>query len=218
MIIEGFARRFAALKAGKNQTEARFTHLESLGAAQVEPPGLELTRAGRRFWLAYNGTAPTGVVPVQAFPTTAAQWAIANGDLVKSQVYTALGAIAFSGTIGAGGLLLATIFQTPYNGGTAQATGVAIGSGSLSAIASKAVVKSSVTITAPSAPNWFPVADNVYGNVPTVPATVIANRGLEGRVIVPPQCSLGLVVMAPAGTSAAFVPFAEWAEIELDLE
>lgn len=218
MILEGFARRFMPLKGGKNQDELRLTHAESVAVAQVEPPGLEMARAGRRFYLGYNGTAPTGVAPVQAFPTTAAQWAVWNGDFYKSYVIEELGAILLSGTNAVGGTLLACIFGLPTEEGLAEATGVAIANGSGSAVGSKAVVKSGVTITNPAVPVWFPIADTALSAIATLPSTIIANRAVGGRVIVPPQSGLGLAVLAPAGTSQTFLPFASWAEIELDLE
>ena len=218
MILEGVYRRFSALKGGKAGLDARFTHQESLAAAQVEPTGFEMSRAGRRFHLAYTGTAPTGIAPVQAFPTTAAQWAIWNADLSKSLVFKALGAMLFSGTKGLGGQLLACVFQAPNQNGIAQQTGLAVASASFSAIASKAVIKSGIVITAPALPNWFPVAEDVLAVATVGPADSIINRNLDGRVIVPPQCGLGLAVLAPAGTTPLYLPIAEWIELESDLE
>src|SRR2546428_345067 len=102
MILEGVYRRFAALRSGKGALDLRLTHAESLAVAQVEPEGYELTRAGRRFYIAYNGTGPTGIAPVVALPTTAAQWAIWNADPSKSYIITYLGAFLSAGTPGAG--------------------------------------------------------------------------------------------------------------------
>jgi hypothetical protein len=216
-LMEGFARRFLALKGGKNPTEARFTFQESIAMAQVEPPGFEMTRAGRRQYLAWNGTAPTGIAPVQALPTTAAQWAITNNDTVKTHHYLALGAFPISGTPGVGGILLACIFQTPAQ--TGFATGVAVTNGSNSSIGSKAAVKSGVTITVPTAPLWFPVAFNQPGAAGAgVAGNQILNTAVEGRVSVQPGFSLGLAVLALAGTTPLFLPIAEWIEQETDME
>lgn len=220
MIFEGTYRRFTALKGGKAALDARFTHQESLAIGQVEPASFEMTRAGRRFSIAYNGTAPTGIAPVQAMPTTAAQWAIWNGENVggKSYIFTTLGAMLFSGTKGLGGQLLASIFALPVQTGLAQQTGVAIASHSGSAIGSKAVIKSGITITNPAVPLWFPVAEDILAVATVGPGDALLNRNIEGRVILPPQTGLGLVVLAPAGTTPLYLPVAEWVELESDLE
>jgi hypothetical protein len=193
------------------------THQESLAVGQVEPIGFEMTRAGRRQYLAYNGTAPTGIAPVQAFPTTAAQWVIWNADPIKHYVIKSLGAILISGTNAVGGTLLATIFQAPAQIG-ANAAGLTTMNGSSSTFASKAIIKSAVTITGPAAPNWAPVADAILSGVATLPSTIIVNRGVDGRIIVPAGMGLGLCVLAPAGTTQLFLPIAEWVELESDIE
>lgn len=217
MIFEGIYRRFTALKSGRGPIDARFTHQESLAVALIEPSGFEMTRAGRRFYLAWNGTGPTGIAPVQTMPTTAAQWALTNNDASKSYHFKALGAFPFSGTPGVGGLLLACIFNTPVQ--TGLATGVAVANGSNSAIGSKASIKSAVTITGPALPNWFPIAYNPPGSVGAgVAGTVILNGEVNGRVAVQPGQSLGLAVLALAGTTPLFLPIAEWIEQETDME
>lgn len=217
MIFEGVVRRFSGLRGGKGPLDARLTHQESLAAALVEPSGFEMTRAGRRFYLAWNGTGPTGIAPVQAMPTTAAQWAISNTDPGKSYHFKELGAFVFSGTPGVGGLLLACIFNTPAQ--TGLAAGVAVANGSNSAIGSKAAIKSAVTITAPAVPSWFPVAFNPPGAVGAgVGGNVILNTEVNARVALQPGQSLGLAVLALAGTTPLFLPIAEWVELETDME
>jgi hypothetical protein len=217
MIFEGVARRFFPLRGGKTPLDARLTHLESLAMGLVEPADYELTRAGRRFSLAYNGTVPTGIAPVQAFPTTAAQWAFSNGDSAKTYAFKTLGALLFSGTQGLGGKLLACFFTTPVQTGFATGLDVVNHSGS-SAIGSKIAVKSGVTITAPSAPKWFPIAEDIGAAARVGPLGSIINRSLFGKVLLPPGISMGLAVLAPAGTTPLYLPEAEWLEIESDLE
>lgn len=216
MIFEGTYRRFLGLRSGKSQLDARMTHQESLAVGQVEPPGFEMSRAGRRFYLGYTGTVPTGIAPVQAFPTTAAQWVISNVDVAASYFFKSLGALLFSGTSGLGGELLACIFQTPAQQGFAA--GIAVQNASNSARGSKAAVKSAVTITAPALPNWFPIAEQIAGAAQVGPASSIINRQIDGRVAVPPGFSLGLAVLAPAGTTPLYLPIAEWVEQETDME
>jgi hypothetical protein len=216
MIFEGTYRRFIGLRGGKAQIDARITHQESLAVGGVEPPGFEMTRAGRRFFLSFNGTVPTGIAPVQAFPTTAAQWALSNNDSSATYFFKALGALLFSGTSGLGGELLACIFQTPAQQGFAA--GLAAQNASNSSRASKVSVKSGVTITVPALPNWFPVAEQIAGVAQLGPSSSISNRQLEGRIALPPGFSLGLAVLAPAGTTPLYLPIAEWIEQETDLE
>jgi hypothetical protein len=218
MILESVYRRFQALRVAKGPLDARSTFTESLAVAQVEPDGHEMTRAGRRFSIGWNGTAPTGIAPVQAMPTTAAQWVLWNGDQAKTYALTALGALLFSGTKGLGGTLLATIFSTPSQQDLAQATGVAIVNHSASAIGSKAVVKSGITLTGPGVPVWTPVAEDILAVATIGPATAIINRIKAGRLAIPPQKGLGLVVLAPAGTTPLYLPIAEWIELETDME
>lgn len=218
MIFEGLARRFQQLRSGKNQTEANFTHLEALRVAQIEAQAAERARAGMNFSIAYNGSAPTGIAPVQALPTTAAQWAIWNADPVKSYVFDALGAFPLSGTPGIGGQLLGCFFTTPASTG-ANATGIVVASRSNGGPASKAIIKSAVTIATPTAGLWFPIAENLTPNVGAFPGSgLIVNRVLNGDILLPPNMGLGLSVLALAGTTPLFGPLAEWSEYAADIE
>jgi hypothetical protein len=218
MILEGIYRRFTPLKGGKGQLDVRLTHQESVAVSQVEPEGLEMTRAGRRFRSAFNGSAPTGIAPVQAIPTTTAAWVLWNGDTIKSYVMNVIGAMEFAtGPMAVGGTVLCTIFQAPNQNGLAQATGLGIMNASNSAISSKAVIKSSVTITAPATPLWTPIAA-----LPDAADSVGGISGplsdVKGRIIVPPQYGLGISVLSGLGTTPTFLPVFDWLELELDLE
>jgi hypothetical protein len=216
MILEGIYRRFIPLKGGKGQLDVRLTHLESVAMAHIEPDHYELARAGRLFSIAYNGTAPTGIAPVQAFPTTTAQWVLWNGDSIKSYALVMVGALLFSGTKGLGGTLLGTIFSAPAQ--TGFATGLTVANHSGSAIGSKAFVKSSVTITTPSAPNWFAMGEDILAVATIGPANAIINRLAVGSIVIPPLSGLGYAVLAPAGTTPLYLPLADWVEVESDLE
>src|SRR4029077_6794095 len=99
MIFEGIYRRFQELRVAKGQIDARFTFTESLAVDQVGLPKQEMTRAGRRFYIGYNA-AVTCLAPVQALPTTAAQWVIWNADSNASYFFEELGAALLSGTPG----------------------------------------------------------------------------------------------------------------------
>ena len=124
MIFEGIYRRFVGLRSGKGQIDARLTHQESLAAALVEPFDFEMTRAARRFYLGISG-AVTGIAPVQAIPTTAAQWTFWNADPVASYFLEEILMLLVSGTPGLGGRLLACLFQAPASTG-GQAAGFSI--------------------------------------------------------------------------------------------
>lgn len=216
MILEGIYRRFQGLRVAKGPIDARFTFTESLAVEQVGPAGLEMTRAGRRFYLGFTA-APTGIAPVQAWPTTAAQWVLWNADANKTHFYKALGAYPISGTPGAGGQLLAAIITAPAQSGLA--TSVLPFSASNGSLTSKMSVKSGVTITAPAAPAWAPIAENLSPNVGAFPGSgLLVNRALDGRFAVQPGQGLALAVLALAGTTPLFVPLAEWIEQETDTE
>lgn len=216
-LLEGVYRRFSALKSGKGPIDARFTHQESLAIGQVEPEGFEMTRSGRRFRAAFNGSAPTGIAPVQAMPTTAAQWVLWNGDPLKSYVMNQIGVLLFSGTQAVGGSVLGTIFTAPDQTGLAFATGLAVANCSASAIGSKAVIKSGVTLTVPATPLWFPVAA-LPDSADTVGGQAGPITDVKGRIIIPPKSGLGLVVLSAAGTTPLFLPVFDWLELECDLE
>lgn len=220
MISEGFARRFLALKGGKNQTEMRFTHQESMAMGQVEPVNFEMTRAARRFFLG-NSAAVTGIAPVQAIPTTAAQWVIWNADQARSYFFEELGVFLTSGTPGLGGSLWAALFTAPAQSG-ASAAGMTVQSASQGGMASKAVIKSAVAITAPAAPAWFPLVQSLDAITAAAFSTgygmTLERRDLAGAIAIQPGQGLALAVMAPAGTTPLFAPFARWIEQETDME
>jgi hypothetical protein len=220
MIMEGFVRRFLAMKSGKNQTELRFTHQESVAVGLVEPINFEFTRAGRRFFLG-NSAAATGIAPVQAVPTTAAQWVIWNADPAATYFFEELGAILASGTPGLGASLLFALFSAPAQTGS-SATGMSVQSASQGSRASKAIIKSGVTITTPAAPAWFQLDESRDAIAAAAFSTGYANglfrRDLAGAIAIQPGQGLGLAVMAPTGTTPLYIPMARWVEQETDME
>lgn len=205
IVRQGFRRNGDGAVPGLSQTE-----YESLRVAQIEPDGYEATRSGRRFWVAPLSTV-TGIAPVQAIPTTAAQWALFNNDNLKSYALEELGMELASGTSGAGAVLLAAFFQLPAQQAAATGYTVVQNADPASAIGSKMIVKSAVTITAPATPMWFSVGKNDSTNT-AVGSVAIENRQVRGRIVIPPQWGLGLVVVSPAGTTPLWAPFAQWLE------
>ncbi len=177
----------------------------------------EGTRAGRRFHLG-NNAAVTGIAPVTALPTTAAQWGIYNPSITKSLYLEELGVFLTSGTPGVGGVLLACLYTV---GTTISAlkTGVAISSRNNSTQTSETLCNSGITISTPAAPVWFPVADrNADASVTAFAASATFRAPpLRGSIIIAPGAALGLAVVSPAGSSPLWAPFAQWQELETNL-
>lgn len=210
-------RRFIVGKAGISPITVRATGTESLSVSQVESDGTDLTRSGRRFMLG-SSAAVTGIAPVAAQATTQPQWAIWNNDLSRAYVFEHLGVFLSSGSLTAGNGILVDVclFTTPSITGSSTA-GMTVSSCSNGGPSSRAIVRSSPSaITTPAAPNWYNIAKSDTNN--TVAFTLgAANYDIRGRIIVPPQQGLGIVVYC-TGSTPLFVPFAMWSEIELDLE
>lgn len=220
MIFEGYVRRFMALRSGKAPVDARLTHQESLACAIVEPLGFEMSRAGRRFWLGISG-AVTGIAPVQAIPTTAAQWLLWNADPAVATFFEELGEILVSGTPGLGVSVWAALVQAPATVG-GQAAGFTAYSMSNGSRNSKLLAKSGVTITQPTAPAWFPLDRDQSGVAAAAFSTgygqFVGRRDLAGALAVPPGQGVALAVLGPAGTTPLYAPFARWVEQETDME
>lgn len=215
MLAELFTGRFTPKQTGQSPLSG--TSLASLRTAQVEPLCAEGSRSGRRFLLG-NSAAITGIAPVQTLPTTAAQWVLWNADPSRAYFFEELGVYLTSGTPGVGGVLLAALLQTPALAGVSNA-GIAVSSASNGGLTSKMIVKASIAFTQPAAPNWYPVASNPSPNVTAFAgSTFLEHRSLQGRIVVPPNQGLALAVVAPAGTTPLFAPFAQWFESETDLE
>ena len=208
-------RRFVISKAGLSPIVIRATGTESLAVAQVESDGQEMTRAGRRFFLGRSASV-TGIGPVQAQATTAAQWSIWNADSSRSYVFDHLGVVLVSGTAGAGIFVDAAIYTSPVVNG-ASAAGMTVASASNGGPSSRAIITSAATIATPAAPVWYTVAKSDSANTAVLSVSAI-NYDLRGRLIVPPGQGLGIVVYSPAGSTPLFAPTACWSEVELDLE
>lgn len=220
MIGEAILQRFMPNLSG--QFPLRGTkQAGSLAVAQVEQEGLELSRAGRRFHIGFaNGV--TGIAPVQAIPTTAAQWLIMNNDQNKSLVFDAIGVYLASGTAGAGITLLGGLVgpgTLPTTLPSANAANVftAAANNASAKSPSVAVVASAQTLAAAPKAGWLLLAENGQ-NATAVGDGAAMNRDLRGKLIVPPNCGLALVVVSPTGTTPLYVPQGSWAELELDNE
>lgn len=224
MLLESVFRRLNILKGGKGPVEARSTFLESLALGLVDPPNLEMTRANRRFILG-NSAAITGQAPVQVMPTTQPQWIIWNADTTRTAFYEEIGMYLVSGTPGVGGILLGAIFSSPVPTGSNLAGTSVSPAGKIANITgssqgTSALIKSNPSvITSPAAPNWYVLATNPSPNVTAFAgSTFLEHRNLQGAIGIPPGFGLALAVVAPAGTTPTFAPFARWVELEVDME
>lgn len=185
--------------------------------------GAGLTKPFKRFAIGAK-TGVTGIAPVQAIPDTAAQWAIINVANVDANAgnpafsdtvfIEEIGAYLTSGTPGLGGSLWGCIFTAPITGSTDANVGIVnvMGGSKTSSV----VVKSAVTISTPAHPFWFPLAETTQSIAAAAFSTGYANsmmhRDKQGRLAIPPGSALGLAVIAPAGTSPLYAPFAQWTE------
>lgn len=200
----------------QNQVGTQYGRASGTGAlrvSQTEQAGLELSRAGVRFMMGQSA-ALTGIAPVQAMPTTAAQWVIWNPSTTKSLVFDRLGAYTTAGTAGAHSTVVFAHVTLPAN--SANKSGITISNMSGSTQTSVALINSGVTVTSPAAPAWHVLAST--SSVATAALNVAVVEEVHGRIIVPPLRGLGLCVIAPTGTSPLYAPIAQWTEITLDLE
>lgn len=219
MLIEGIAQRFIQRAAGT--LASRLTGLGSVAISQVEGEGDEMTRAGLRFHLSAQGA--TGIAPVQALPSTAAQWLIYNpGSNPVTAFFDRVGMILASGTAGAGASVIACIVPpafVPSTVPTASAANVKIMNANASSVkGSNLIVASGQTLLNAAVGNWFPVA--LMNPAGTILGQTLMDSGwdIRGKIAVPPGCGLGLCVISPTGTTPLWTPFASWREYAADIE
>lgn len=219
MLIEAIVSKWQA-KLGNAATSAlRLTPgTGSLAVSQAEGEGDEASRAGCRFYL--QPSTATGIAPVQALPTTAAQWLIYNPMSSPIVAYfDTLGMWLVSGTAGAGGTVLAAICGTthvPATKPTANATGCTpVNANQNSAHASRLIIASSQTLA--NNPGWAPLAFmNPAGTV--LGQTQMEQRDLRGKYILAPDTGIALAVISPTGTTPLFAPYGSWREYQAECE
>lgn len=215
MFAEGITKRVMDKLGVGTAQKHRQSEYGSLVTANLEPFRMAASLAKKRFVIG-NNAAITGIANVTSLPTTAAQWTIAPRSSTESLVFEELGVYLTSGTPGVGGVLLACLFQTPVQTAAVTDTGVGIFGTAGDVDVSGIVVKSAVTITQPAPPTWYPIASNPSSNVTAFAAsTFLEHRDLQGAIVVPPGWGLGLAVVAPAGTTPLFAPFATVLKLEL---
>lgn len=219
MLIEGIVSRFQQ-KLGNLATAAlRLTPgTGSLAVALAEGEGDEVSRAGTRFHL--HSSAATGIAPVQALPTTAAQWLFYNPASSPVNVFFDLiGVWLVSGTAGAGATVLAAVCKAanvPATRPAASSAGIVLTNANpVSPKSSQLIVVASQTLQ--GAPGFKPLAwMNPAGTI--LGQTQMESADLKGRFMLAPDTGLALAVISPTGTTPLFAPYGIYREYAGDVE
>lgn len=218
MLIEAIVARVQGKLSNAVTAALRLTQQQSMAVAQFEGEGDDATRAGVRFHLV--GAATTGIAPVQAVPTTAAQWLLYNPASNPSMIFfDILGEWLLSGTAGAGATVMYALCGSgalPATRPAALAAGLALpnanpGSGRVS----KLIVASGQTLA--TNPGWAPLAFmNPTGTI--LGQTQMDQRDIRGKIALQPDTAIALAVISPTGTTPLFVPYGTYREYASDPE
>ncbi len=156
------------------------------------------------------GTA-TAIAPVAAIPTTAAQFALWNGEPAGGKTYT-ITSVAFTPVVSAGAAfvaqLLAHVGGAPTIAGTlAQGPKPLDGLGA----GSRASALSAVTIVAGTG-LWHPVGPSVNGGAATATISMGNWQNVRGMYKLTPGGLLSLAVLCSAAGSATCQLYVTWEE------
>jgi len=158
----------------------------------------------------------TAVAPVAALPTTAAQFALWNGESAGGKTYTVTTlswtSIASAGAAFVGQLLahVAPAAQNVISGTVAKGPYSTDGQWG----GSRAIVYSAVTLTAAQAASgiWHPVGGSVNGGAATATISMGNWAYVRGIYVLPPGGLLSLAVLCSAAGSATCDHFVTWEE------
>jgi len=214
VVLAGQAMRWAQGQAGQ-LLSVRFTQNGSLAVADIEGEGDEATVAGLRTGFGpQNGV--TGIAPVQALPTTAAQWLLYNpASNTATAFIDEIGVLLVSGTAGAGIILLGKKVYGKYLPSappTASAANMGFDNRGASAKVSPLVVASGQTL-ATAVPFWDVLAETPSTNTAVLSVDCV-NRDVRGKIALPPGQGLALAVCSPAGTTPLYAPFGSYREYQ----
>ena len=204
---------------GQAELDLRATFTGSLAVDQAAPSEFELTRAGRRYSLGF--LAVTGIAPVQAIPTTAAQWFFYNAHASRSCAIGEIGAVLVSGTAAAGILVLAGLTGPGSNPATIPTASTTVFGGqqnrALATARGSLIVAASQTLAAAPPNGWVTMAksDSAATGILSVAAI---NYNVSGRMIIPPGGGLAINVTSGVGTTPLFAPHLTWSELDVQLD
>ena len=214
-VLEGIVRRLVKAGAGNNSMMAGYDDLGQLRVSTSKPEYYELSRARRLFGV--SSATGTAIAPVTAVPTTAAAWALFNGEDPGGKAYVVLGAFAWlvSGTAGLGASLLGSVSIAPVAGTkpTAYANSI-MSSLSGGPTSPKAIFAQGLTLV--GTPAWVHLAGRDVPAAIEVGASITADAKV--MLVIPPQYSGNLTILSPAGTTPLWGAGFIWAEVEADLE
>ena len=210
MMFEGLVRAITAARFG--QGVERQVGLDEIGGLLTSQAGLQygwLARNNRIFGATF-GTG-TAIAPIQATPTTAADWDLYNGepDGGRDLYIIQAGVRSVSGTMGLGLSLLGCVSlarQTTVPTDYTNSIKTSLTGGPFD---SKAIFDQAQTITG-GTPAWITLASRDQVSAVSVGSGLVAV--VNGFMKVPPGHVAGFVAMAPAGTNALFGVDVVWAE------
>lgn len=212
--IYGAHTAFARYAEG-SQTNVGLNVDGSLKVNQTLPPKFAMAAAGR-LYVASAGTH-AGIAPVQAVPTTAAAWALYNGNAtgiggLSLLVYEANFWVV-SGTTGVGASFFTGVSPTVQASAVAAVALSIVKSSSGSPRATAATL--GVNVTLAGTPAWM-----CRGGLPQLAAasqlglSLPVNVKFEGGCLIPAGFAMGLTVLSPAGTTPLYGVSVEYAEVE----
>ncbi len=190
---------------------SRATQTKSLAVAVTEPEGMDMTRAGKRFVIC-RSAGVTGRAPIQTQPTTTAAWVLWNTSSTVSCFFDSLGMVLDTGVGGATGH---TVYYCDITAPsqTGYATGLSVQSMNGGTASTVVAIASNVTVTAPAAPFWIPIAQVPSAVTPGLLGTVVINNDLHGKICLRPLHGIGLTIAGATGTSPLFGPAGSWVEL-----
>jgi hypothetical protein len=210
--LKGIPRKFGQLVAA-GLTTVRLTFNESLAIAQVEGEGDESTRAGIRFSFGWT-SGVTGIAPVVAIPTTAAQWLLWNPQDNPNTIWIdelGMSEVAASGstTIPSWWFAGRKVFQSgslctcvgatiPIVSAASMATAPR---GSAAGASSGLIIASGVTLTQAGSP--FESLCESLQTIATVGLLEMSctNRDIKGKISLPPGTGYALTAFGTAVTN-----------------
>lgn len=189
----------------------RETQTKSLAVAITEAEGMDMTRAGKRFAIA-RSAGVTGIAPVQTQPTTTAAWVLWNTSTTLSCWFDSLGMVLDSGVGGATGhtVFIADITSPAQTG---YATGLSVQSMNGGSASTTIAIKSNISVTAPAAPFWYPIAFVSSAITPGILGTSVINNDLHGKLCLRPLHGIAMTIAGATGTTPLFGPAGSWVEL-----